>query len=134
MAKKEAASTGSNDNTNSAAAAENTTGTPETGAVQLTDAEKKDIKKQQEALKQQMKELNAKLKNKPAPKPKKEPKGVLVSFKNQAGTEITGLGTLYYVTRSGGKLHYKEATAVHVLDEAEIAAYNDAQKAAAATV
>lgn len=55
------------------------------------------------------------------PKVKKEPKGVPVSFQNQAGETITGNGTLYYVVRFNGKLHYKAADAVTLLTEADLA-------------
>lgn len=56
------------------------------------------------------------------PKAERVNKGVMVTFKNKAGEQITGLGVLYYVTRAGGKLHYKEASNVHVLTPEEIEA------------
>lgn len=54
------------------------------------------------------------------PKAERVNKGVMVTFTNKAGEQITGLGVLYYVTRAGGKLHYKEASNVHVLTQEEI--------------
>lgn len=47
----------------------------------------------------------------------KEAKGVMVAFRNKAGELIVGKGVMYYVARSGGKLHYKEASAVSFLPE-----------------
>lgn len=44
-------------------------------------------------------------------------KGKMVSFKNQKGETICGMGTIYYVVRFEGKLHYKEESSVTVLPE-----------------
>lgn len=41
-------------------------------------------------------------------------KGEMVTFQNQKGETILGMGTLYYVVRFKGKLHYKEASQVTV--------------------
>lgn len=61
-------------------------------------------------------------------KAKRELKGILVRFKNQKDEVIEGLGNLYYVVRQDGKLHYKAASEVTQLNEAEIAEYNEKHK------
>jgi FKBP-type peptidyl-prolyl cis-trans isomerase len=68
------------------------------------------------ALQEKIKELKAKAKGEKVKK-EKVLKGQNVTFTNKAGERITGLGVIYYVVRSGGKLHYKEASQVQVLPE-----------------
>lgn len=51
------------------------------------------------------------------PKALRDLKGVMVTFFNKKGERITGMGTLYYVTRFNGKLHYKEASQVQILPD-----------------
>jgi len=79
------------------------------------------VKAKIDEMKAEEKRLKALLKGE-KPKVAKETKGVMVTFTNKAGEQITGKGVLYYVTRSGGKLHYKEASQVKILTEEEIAA------------
>lgn len=79
------------------------------------------------AIQDRIKELR-RLKKGEKPKVEKEIKGVMVSFKNKAGEEITGMGSRYYVVRFGGKLHYKQEDAVHVMTDEEVAAYNASKK------
>lgn len=49
-------------------------------------------------------------------KPTKRPKGDKVKFTTQKGVEVEGYGVLYYCTRFDGKLVYKEASTVEVLE------------------
>ncbi len=79
------------------------------------------VKAKIEEMKAEEKRLKSLLKGE-KPKVAKETKGVMVTFTNKAGETITGKGVLYYVTRSGGKLHYKEATQVTILSPEEIEA------------
>ena len=73
-----------------------------------------ELKAQLEIAKQALKD--AKEKQKAEPKARKL-KGTMVTFTNKAGETISGLGNLYYVVRQGGKLHYKEFSAVTVLED-----------------
>lgn len=68
------------------------------------------------ALQAKIKELKAKNKGESV-KPSRTLKGQMVTFLNKKGERITGLGVTYFVARSGGKLHYKEATQVTLLPE-----------------
>ena len=119
-----------------------------TGADPVADpvAEAKAVaKKAQEEAKAKIKEIQAKAKAeakelkekakaeakaaKEAAKSEKSPresKGVMVEFTNQAGETIKGKGVLYYVVRQDKKLHYKEASKVTILSEAEAEAEAEA--------
>lgn len=82
-----------------------------------------EVKKTPEQIQEEIKALQAQVKAlKAETKAPKQLKGVKVKFKTQNGTEITGLGVLYYVTRFEGKLYYKEASAVEVLPTEEVKA------------
>lgn len=50
-------------------------------------------------------------------KPKKEPKGDKVEFIDGEGNVIEGYGVLYYCVRHNGKLKYKEASQVNVIEK-----------------
>ena len=78
----------------------------------------------QQAVEQARAQLKALKEAEKEAKAKKETKGVMVTFTNQAGETITGKGVLYYVTRVDKKLHYKEASQVKVLTPDEIEALN----------
>lgn len=97
---------------------------PVTG--QPTEEQKEALKAQIAELKAKEKELKAALKGEKVKKTR-ELKGEMVTFKNKAGDQITGLGVLYYVTRSNGKLHYKEASQVSIMTPEEVTAYNEEQ-------
>lgn len=74
------------------------------------------VAKTAEQLANEIREMQTKLKAlKAEAKPKKESKGIPVTFKNKAGEVISGPGVLYYVVRQDGKLHYKEASQVTVV-------------------
>ena len=66
-----------------------------------------ELKAEQKVLAEQIKALKTSV-----VRAKKPAKGVMVSFTNQAGDLIQGLGVLYYVVRKDGKLHYKAADTV----------------------
>lgn len=88
----------------------NTTTKPTKDVAALTLAEQiEETQRQLKLLKDQHKELNK--------KEKKVNKGTPCTFQNKAGETITGLGVLYYVVNLNGKLHYKEASKVTVLDK-----------------
>lgn len=95
------------------------TGTEGTGtevAEETADQKKARIDAAIKALKDQEKALKAELKGE-KPKVDRVLKGHMVTFRNKAGEQVTGLGTLYYVTRMNGKLFYKEASQVAILPE-----------------
>lgn len=97
-----------------ATAAERGEGAQE-GAEGTEQTEEEDeLDKQIKAKMAELKALKAAKKGTPV-KPERTLKGQWVAFKNKAGEQIVGLGTLYYVARAGGKLHYKEASQVQVL-------------------
>ena len=77
----------------------------------VTDEQKAAIQADIDALQAQIKDLRLKKKGQ-KPKVEKENKGIMVAFKNKKGETIVGKGVVYYVARAGGKLHYKEGSAV----------------------
>lgn len=79
-------------------------------------AEELEIEAKIKELQQLIKAEKAKLKGDAAPK-ERTLKGQMVAFKNKKGEQIVGMGSLYYVARFEGKLHYKEASQVVVLPE-----------------
>lgn len=91
-------------------------GTTEAAAGTPTAEEVAAIEAEIAAAQQKIKELRAKKKGEKVKNPRVL-KGQMVAFRNKAGELITGLGQMYYVTRHGGKLHYKEASAVTILPE-----------------
>lgn len=82
-------------------------------------------------LKQMEKDLKEKIKAAKAAakgvKAVKEAKGEMIRFTNKAGETIQGKGVLYYVVRHGGRLHYKESTAVEKMTPEEIEAWKASQ-------
>ena len=105
MAKNQKAQVAQNDNLESTQES-----TQELTPLEIAQKAVEEAKAQLKALKEANK----------ANKAKKENKGVMVTFTNQAGETIKGKGVLYYVVRQDKKLHYKEASQVRLLTEGEI--------------
>lgn len=102
---------------------------PEAPAPKKVDNEevarlKEELQKKKDEAKEAAKKLKAEQKEaakalKAAEKGEKgerQLKGQKVTFTNQKGEVIEGYGQLYYVVRQGGKLHYKEASKVTVME------------------
>lgn len=106
MAKKNAAE--ESVNTGGAATTDTTVTNNETDQIQA------EIEKAQEllkSLKSKKKDLGK------VAKGEKVVKGIMVAFRNKQNELITGMGTRYYVARSGGRLHYKAEDATIILPE-----------------
>lgn len=88
----------------------------ETAKVETEDEKQlREIKEAVAEMQAKAKALKTKIKDESAGT-KKATKGIMVTFTNQAGETITGLGNLYYVVRGEDKkLHYKAADAVTII-------------------
>lgn len=89
------------------------------GVVDDEDTTAKKAKAKQDAI-DAKKALQEKKKADKINAPARENKGEWVRFKNNAGKEIVGPGVLYYVCRMNGKLYYKEASQVEILENPNI--------------
>lgn len=96
---------------------------------ELNEKSAKELEEKIQKQKDELKELQKQKKALKSPNMPRALKGVMVTFKNKAGVQVTGMGSRYYVVRMDGKLHYKEESQVTLMTEDEIVEYNRAQAA-----